>query len=411
MISKEAAGNLIRGANFTGDVMAWTSWCPPKQYMGHNITGVCLPATQHSLLQFRDVHSLRIDCKMESRGGIFQTFKVQPGSTYQVTFSATNRVDLMEASGPGSVFLEVQSPANSPLFTKAVALENFDPAQQARAPPLGPFNFVAKDTMARIFLYTGPTSCPSIDFVSVTLKETSPVDDTVTDADQALAQQASVSQEDLQNELRDRNEYIELLEQKNIELTATIRNAKKDLTLRDDRIREYNKMLTQANTKLQQFASQAAPHMELLFSNGPTSSKMTDQESFNRAVYAAARNHGVIVHRRCEDCASTHKDIYYRRFWGNWDPWLELLGNFHQRNRGKTFNLYSTFEDAILDTNEWTFCGIQIEGLGLPGTCAPTKQAARNEGQWNSLARKDGIHNYTFSVYWTPPELPPEDII
>lgn len=56
---------------------------------------------------------------------------------------------------------------------------------------------------------------------------------------------------------------------------------------------------------------------------------------------------------------------------------------------GVDFDLYSTYADALADTNPWTHCGgFDDPGVGFPGNCGP--QGAVND-IWNSIIRKDGI--------------------
>jgi hypothetical protein len=74
-----------------------------------------------------------------------------------------------------------------------------------------------------------------------------------------------------------------------------------------------------------------------------------------------------ILYRKCLDCAVSHQDIYYRHFdTGGLPNGFDLLdlvkNNWFSDGKisGNTFNvdfkLYSTYIDAMADTNTWTFC-------------------------------------------------------
>jgi len=118
-----------------------------------------------------------------------------------------------------------------------------------------------------------------------------------------------------------------------------------------------------------------------------------------------------IVRRTCASCQKeTHHDIYYKRltdlppvltlvseatetepavyeglhfldmFMNNWGKVNNLLG--------EDFKLYGSYEDALADTNEWTYCTYQnsFDNVGFPRNCGPTTIAH----DWNSYLRHGG---------------------
>ena len=110
---------------------------------------------------------------------------------------------------------------------------------------------------------------------------------------------------------------------------------------------------------------------------------VTVLSEFN-AIWAQSPNQ--ILRRRCLDCIDSHKDIYYRRFDTNGLPdnfdLLELVKNnwfssptISHNDFKIDFNLYSTYEDAIAERNEWQYCNfsnLNYAGVGFPRDCAPT---------------------------------------
>jgi hypothetical protein len=112
-----------------------------------------------------------------------------------------------------------------------------------------------------------------------------------------------------------------------------------------------------------------------------------------------------IIRRACASCRSeSHRDIYYKRisdlppalgepneiyfldmFMNNWGSAYNLMDT--------DFKLYSTYEDALADTNSWEYCDYQssFDNYGFPRNCGPAG-AVWNE--WNSYVRGHGYANH-----------------
>merc|ERR1712232_177533 len=93
-----------------------------------------------------------------------------------------------------------------------------------------------------------------------------------------------------------------------------------------------------------------------------------------------------IFYRVCATCAESHKHIYYKRLTEppeGYDLFNALKNSFSNQNNvmGVDFNLYSTFEDAINDTNQWTHC-THHNHVGMPSECGPTE---RTFDQWSRM--------------------------
>jgi hypothetical protein len=95
-----------------------------------------------------------------------------------------------------------------------------------------------------------------------------------------------------------------------------------------------------------------------------------------------------IIRRVCTSCfPSSHQDIYYKRK----TPvpaaldLLDLMKNnwFSTNNQFHVdFDLYSSYGDALTDTNPWQFCNFDDPRVGFPRDCGPTVRVNSN---WNSF--------------------------
>merc|ERR1711879_222616 len=99
-----------------------------------------------------------------------------------------------------------------------------------------------------------------------------------------------------------------------------------------------------------------------------------------------------IIYRKCLYCHNTHRDIYYKRltdlpeesevdfldlFMNNWsDTPSNVMGD--------DFKLFSSYEDALADVGNWTFCNYNDPRIGFPRDCGPTGSRGN---QWNSYVR------------------------
>lgn len=114
-----------------------------------------------------------------------------------------------------------------------------------------------------------------------------------------------------------------------------------------------------------------------------------------------------IIHRECNTCASTHKNIYYKRLLNPaavQAPYETFMFDFSAARTGVSgtdFALYSTLQDALDGVRPWTACaGAQMNQSGgehgFPGDCGP---AAATAGQWVSRGSTQVQANFQFSMY------------
>ena len=136
---------------------------------------------------------------------------------------------------------------------------------------------------------------------------------------------------------------------------------------------------------------------------------MTDAEF--RQIWSTSPNK--ILRRLCSACTSaSHREIYYRRFDSNGElptdfDLLETVKNTWVDKPNNEFNihfaLYSTYSDALNDSNRWAYCNFSSI-LGFPRDCGPTGFVG---SQWNNFQN----HNHGFRAVGfyveTPTDTPP----
>jgi len=93
----------------------------------------------------------------------------------------------------------------------------------------------------------------------------------------------------------------------------------------------------------------------------------------------------------CESCVASHKEVFYRRISPVPTDMLDIIRKDWRSSGngfGTDFKLYSTYNDAVGDTNAWTYCGgFDVKDEGFPGTCGPSAQV---EDQWINMERRNG---------------------
>ena len=117
-----------------------------------------------------------------------------------------------------------------------------------------------------------------------------------------------------------------------------------------------------------------------------------------RQLFAQSPNR--IVYRYCPSCLDSMRNIYYKRKAGRPYPaeknFLDLfLNTWSSANNtlGVDFDLFSTYQDALAETNAWIYCNYD-GGFGFPRDCGPARNTGNN---WNSYTRSgyysDGFQN------------------
>jgi hypothetical protein len=126
-----------------------------------------------------------------------------------------------------------------------------------------------------------------------------------------------------------------------------------------------------------------------------------DAAAFN-AAFQASPTH--IIRYECETCAPSHRNIYYKRITDptSFEPYDYMCCNWFNNNNvlGTDFQLYSTIDDAVADTNRWAFCNYNDGGIGFPRDCGPTGYRAFQWFAKHRLPRRTRLA--TFSIHIAP---------
>lgn len=107
-----------------------------------------------------------------------------------------------------------------------------------------------------------------------------------------------------------------------------------------------------------------------------------------RSIVNADPDHLKIIRRRCKNCVTSHRDIYYKRLTPIPDDvnlinilteyWYQMDGNMWHTD----FEIYSLYEDAVESKNAWEFCNFDDKNVGFPRDCGPDHHIG---GQWNTI--------------------------
>lgn len=124
------------------------------------------------------------------------------------------------------------------------------------------------------------------------------------------------------------------------------------------------------------------------------------EQSFNNLFQNTQLNEP-IIRRQCSSCIDTHKDIYYKRYTNiNTFNAYSAMKNWQSINNTISidFNLFSSLQDALTDTNPWTYCNFD-DAVGAFRDCGQSSlvplQWTADTNIYASSAAKPAL----FSIY------------
>merc|ERR1712232_1093480 len=114
-----------------------------------------------------------------------------------------------------------------------------------------------------------------------------------------------------------------------------------------------------------------------------------------------------IIYRHCDDCNNESRNIYYRRntelppteydfmnmFQNYWSD------DYNEMGANKDFNLYSTYDDALAESNPWEFCNFNKAKRGFPRDCG---KDGPNNNQYNNYLEDGEANNHVFMLRKPP---------
>eukprot|EP00958_Prasinococcus_capsulatus_P024940 scaffold4037_cov400-Prasinococcus_capsulatus_cf.AAC.3 len=149
------------------------------------------------------------------------------------------------------------------------------------------------------------------------------------------------------------------------------------------------------------------------------------KDAFNTIFQQSAYH---IIKRECPSCDDSHKEIFYKRktMLDTFEPYTYMAWQWRDDDNemGIDFDLYSTLEDALAETNAWQYCnyGKSSKPFGGFKHCGPTENT---KGQWVSIPVEGATNHlgatemaafyivdsldspYAPSTAFPPPQSPP----
>jgi len=125
-----------------------------------------------------------------------------------------------------------------------------------------------------------------------------------------------------------------------------------------------------------------------------SSSPYTKQGAGRRNLNVVIQNDSPVfyVRRLCPSCAETHQDIVYKRLTAlpegvdididYFDLFTENWKDHPYNSNLIDFTLHSSFEEALVDANPWSYCNYNADNVGFPRECGPSGWVG---SQWNSV--------------------------
>ena len=133
------------------------------------------------------------------------------------------------------------------------------------------------------------------------------------------------------------------------------------------------------------------------------------QAEFNRIFREDSHQH--IIKRECDTCNSSHQEIYYKRITdiNTFDVYSVMkLWTSTNNLLGIDFKLYSTLQDALADTNGWSYCNYDdfAGEVGAFRDCGPSGFVGcqitgdKDANGWIfHTCTNQSMHDTKFSIY------------
>lgn len=129
-----------------------------------------------------------------------------------------------------------------------------------------------------------------------------------------------------------------------------------------------------------------SPKWTAFWSNDPAKNNVDLGESASNALFAKTG----IVKRVCNNCTSTHAEIYYKRVTPiptNWSMYKTMINTWSDTNNTSAdFKLYSSLADLKADKNAWTKFSFNDPGIGFPRDSGPMALVG---SQWTGIGKSN----------------------
>ena len=109
--------------------------------------------------------------------------------------------------------------------------------------------------------------------------------------------------------------------------------------------------------------------------NGKRNGKAIEQTYIDNALQLLHESGNGIVRMMCSDCEVGYQDVYYKRITAVPDDLMTtLLYDFKSKSKNilnRDFKIFSSYEDALNNTNAWEVCETPSQKMAFPAQCKP----------------------------------------
>ena len=142
---------------------------------------------------------------------------------------------------------------------------------------------------------------------------------------------------------------------------------------------------------------------------GSRNGKGIEQTYIDNALQALYESGNGIVRIMCSDCEVGYQDVYYKRITAIPDDlMITLLYDFKSKAKNilnRDFKIFSSYEDALNNTNAWEVCEKPSRKMAFPAQCkpnatSPTPMKWHRAQSKTSLANRDNAStNRNYGMY------------
>ena len=124
--------------------------------------------------------------------------------------------------------------------------------------------------------------------------------------------------------------------------------------------------------------------------------ELIEQTYIDNALQALYESGNGIVRMMCSDCEVGYQDVYYKRITAVPDDlMITLLYDFKSKAKNilnRDFKIFSSYEDALNNTNAWEVCEKPSRTMAFPAQCKPNATSP-TPTKWHRAKSKTSLAN------------------
>ena len=154
--------------------------------------------------------------------------------------------------------------------------------------------------------------------------------------------------------------------------------------------------------------------------SGKRSGKVIEEMYLDNALQTLHESGNGIVRMMCTDCEVGYQDVYYKRITAAPDDLMStLLYDFKSKAKNilnRDFKIYSSYEDALNNTNAWEVCETPSRKMAFPAQCKPNANST-TPTKWHrakssaSLANRDNASTNRDVGFYIEADFVPETAV